>query len=353
MDHDDIRHKLSEYIDDAVTPGEKEAIEAHLAACGECSDALRELRKTIEHVRAVEEIEPPAWLTRKVMARVRETAERRKGMVRAVLDHFALLRPARVVAVLFLVVIAYTVYKTAPVREKLAETPTEVATKEAQRKSGREERAKGADEAARRGQVEQKPAYRSLDIKYAYEKPETPGPAAPPAAETARPMAAGEPPASPEERGAGMVAKARRPAAPARSPEPLMQDKLESAPAGHAPAAKESAGESEPVHAPRAADAEQELFEQKRLIAHFLAHDLPADMQAKETVFVTQAVSPASPELHEIDAALRKHIGLCRKGYMVEARLSARQLRYFYCYGPRIVLLGKYEFKGDRWIKEK
>ena len=76
MEHEDIRHRLSEYLDRSVTAEEAAAIEAHLKTCQQCKDALHELQKTLEHIKSVEEIEPPAWMTQKIMTTVRAEAER-------------------------------------------------------------------------------------------------------------------------------------------------------------------------------------------------------------------------------------------------------------------------------------
>ena len=46
MDHNDMRHRLSEYLDGSVTADEKSSIEEHLKTCSACSDALHELQKT-------------------------------------------------------------------------------------------------------------------------------------------------------------------------------------------------------------------------------------------------------------------------------------------------------------------
>ncbi|RQW85084.1 MAG: DUF2275 domain-containing protein [Geobacter sp.] len=112
MDHDSIRHMLSEYLDGAVTPAEKLLIETHLKECCDCRNALRELEKTIHHVRNLGEVEPPPWLAVKVMARVREEAGRKKGVLRRLL-----LVPLRwrvsveAVALVFLSVTGYLVYQ--------------------------------------------------------------------------------------------------------------------------------------------------------------------------------------------------------------------------------------------------
>ncbi len=59
MGHKEIRHRLSEYIDGSLTDEEKLEMEAHLRTCSACNDAFRELQKTIEHIKNVEEVEPP------------------------------------------------------------------------------------------------------------------------------------------------------------------------------------------------------------------------------------------------------------------------------------------------------
>jgi anti-sigma factor RsiW len=59
MSHNDIRHKLSDYIDGAVSAKEKSEIDEHLKTCAECSSALSELRKTIEQVREIERMREP------------------------------------------------------------------------------------------------------------------------------------------------------------------------------------------------------------------------------------------------------------------------------------------------------
>jgi anti-sigma factor RsiW len=60
MEHSDIRHKLSEYIDGSVSNKERVEIEAHLETCTTCSNVLRELLKTVEYIETIQEMEPPA-----------------------------------------------------------------------------------------------------------------------------------------------------------------------------------------------------------------------------------------------------------------------------------------------------
>jgi len=43
--------RLSEYVDDELTPGERAALEAHLASCRECTATIAELRAVVERAR--------------------------------------------------------------------------------------------------------------------------------------------------------------------------------------------------------------------------------------------------------------------------------------------------------------
>jgi len=84
MECKEVREKLSAYIEGIVPAPEKPLMEEHLQTCPGCKESLADLKRTIEYVQAIPEVEPPSWLTQKVMARVRaeaETeAEARKGI---------------------------------------------------------------------------------------------------------------------------------------------------------------------------------------------------------------------------------------------------------------------------------
>jgi hypothetical protein len=66
------REVMSSYLDSAASPAERAALEAHLAQCPECQTALEELRWTTRQIRGLEPVEPPPWMTAKIMARLRE-----------------------------------------------------------------------------------------------------------------------------------------------------------------------------------------------------------------------------------------------------------------------------------------
>jgi chemotaxis protein histidine kinase CheA len=114
-------------LDDAVTPEEKAAIEKHLITCAECRQALVELAATRRHVQSLAEVEPPPWLTGKIMAQVREQAEKKRGFFQWLFYPLHIKLPMEAVGLIFLTVAAYLiVQKTQPEMKPLLTPPKEV-----------------------------------------------------------------------------------------------------------------------------------------------------------------------------------------------------------------------------------
>ena len=127
MEHAAIQPKLSDYLDDAVTPEEKTAIEKHLPTCAECRQALAELGATRRHVQSLPEVEPPPWLTSKIMAQVREQAEKKRGFFQWLFYPLHIKLPMEAVGLIFLTVAAYLiVQKTQPEMKPLLTPSKEV-----------------------------------------------------------------------------------------------------------------------------------------------------------------------------------------------------------------------------------
>lgn len=224
MNHNDIRHKLSEYIDNALSAGEKAELKAHLKTCVECSDALLELQKTVTQVRQIEEVEPPAWMTQKIMAKVRAEAEVKQSWYQRFFFPLAAKLPIQAVAVLFLAVTAYYVYQNINPAEKYAERYKEAPLEKYEAAKPAVPMLAPAPEqkiqrepAAPAKKMQPAPEYKALDMKPEYEKPAPPmavGEAGAPASATAPAAEMNKDAAS------GKQAFAPRAAAPA-----AMQDK--------------------------------------------------------------------------------------------------------------------------------
>ena len=71
--------KLSDYLDDELAPGERAALEAHLASCGECSGTLDELREVVARAGAVPPRPPAADLWPAIAPRLERSPEPQLG----------------------------------------------------------------------------------------------------------------------------------------------------------------------------------------------------------------------------------------------------------------------------------
>jgi len=125
MECKNIQKRHSAYIEKAVSPQEKAAIDAHLKQCKGCRQALADLKRTIKYVRQLEEVEPPRWLAQKIMARIRAEAEKKPGIVKRLFYPIHIKLPLEAIAVIFIAVGAIYVFKNMLPDMQLAKIPTE------------------------------------------------------------------------------------------------------------------------------------------------------------------------------------------------------------------------------------
>jgi anti-sigma factor RsiW len=111
MECHDIRKKLSAYREGTVSPEDQELIDQHLASCRACSTALYELNRTGEALRNLKEVEPPPWMTQKIMARVREEAESKRGFIHKLFYPLHIKIPLEAFATVLIAVISVYVFK--------------------------------------------------------------------------------------------------------------------------------------------------------------------------------------------------------------------------------------------------
>ena len=155
MKHADIQQKLSAYLDGAVTPEERAIIEEHLKTCQVCSVALVELKTTVSHIKDLEELEPPAWMAQKIMARLKLEAKTETGFFRRLFFPLHIKLPLEAIALVLVTVTGYLVFRSAqpemqlvnpPVREEygreMPETPPASAPSEPSTKIDKSEKSK-------------------------------------------------------------------------------------------------------------------------------------------------------------------------------------------------------------------
>jgi len=120
----DIEGKLAAYQEEALSPEEKSLVEAHLGTCAKCSSLLADLKKTVDLLKDLPEVEPPPWFTQKIMAQVREESEQKGGLLRKLFYPFHIKIPIEAFATLLVVVIGVHIFRaSAPEIRTVVQAP--------------------------------------------------------------------------------------------------------------------------------------------------------------------------------------------------------------------------------------
>jgi uncharacterized protein YoxC len=124
----DVQEKLSAYVEGIISPEERTLLDEHLTLCQKCCESLADLKKTVEYIHNLEDVEPPTWLTQKVMARIRSEAKSNKGLLQKLFYPLHIKLPIEAVAVIVIAVTALYIFKTIQPVVRLAKIPSEEVT---------------------------------------------------------------------------------------------------------------------------------------------------------------------------------------------------------------------------------
>lgn len=123
MECKDIQESLSAYLEGVVSSEDRKLINEHLSSCQQCSGALEDMKKTGELLQNLEEIEPPPWLTKKIMSQVREESEHKEGIFHKLFYPLHIKIPIEAFATLIVVVMVLSIYKTIEPDMKAIQAP--------------------------------------------------------------------------------------------------------------------------------------------------------------------------------------------------------------------------------------
>ncbi len=124
MEHAEIRRKLPAYLDNALAAEEKEEIKRHLGRCGSCRGEIADLELTIGYLKSLPEVEPPPWLTARIMAKARDETGPIKSLWRKLFFPLHLKLPVEAVALVFLCVTGYYLVRTIGEQAPLTAPPS-------------------------------------------------------------------------------------------------------------------------------------------------------------------------------------------------------------------------------------
>ncbi len=121
----DFVKRLPAYQEGLVSGQDKKDLEDHLRSCATCRLAFRDLNRTKDLLGRLQEVEPPPWFTQKVMARVREEAEGKRGFLRKLFYPLHIKIPLEAAASILVVVLAVYVFKATEPEMPLLRAPSE------------------------------------------------------------------------------------------------------------------------------------------------------------------------------------------------------------------------------------
>jgi hypothetical protein len=139
MNCGDLKILLPGYLDGDLPQDEKNAVEEHLKTCRQCVRELEGLKKAAVLIRSLDEVEPPPFFSKKIMARVKAEQRPKRSLVERLFFPLHLKLPLEAVATVLIAVLAVFVYRSIEPRympasedniPKLAEqTPYDVPAK--------------------------------------------------------------------------------------------------------------------------------------------------------------------------------------------------------------------------------
>ena len=162
MNCKDIENSLPLYLDNLLSGTDKRMVEEHLKSCPQCGKALAELKKTDAITRGLSEVEPPPWFKQKIMARVREEADK-KSFAQKWFYPLRIKIPIQVFATIFIVVLAVYIYRAGNEQFKEVlppQTPTPVMETEKDKLSEQTTKLPDADKTVMKKKVSAKKGIR-------------------------------------------------------------------------------------------------------------------------------------------------------------------------------------------------
>lgn len=118
-----IQEKLTYYLEGLLDKKEEKAVDRHLGSCERCADELKSLKSAMAAVGSLDEVEPPPWLTAKIMSRINEEGEVKEGFFRRLFFPLHIKVPIQALAAIFVVVLSVQVYRSTTPDMQRAEHP--------------------------------------------------------------------------------------------------------------------------------------------------------------------------------------------------------------------------------------
>lgn len=108
----DMEERLGAYLEDFLDEKEKKVLEEHLSVCPHCRHTLEDLRKTKKILAEMDEVDPPPWLTEKILAQIHEGHAQKEGFFRRLFFPLHIKIPVQALATVFVVALSVYLYRS-------------------------------------------------------------------------------------------------------------------------------------------------------------------------------------------------------------------------------------------------
>jgi len=119
----DIKALLPAYSDGELSERDRQLVAGHVAVCADCSSLLADLRKTQLLLGGLEEVEPPPWLAQKIMAHVRDEADKEPAFFKRLFYPLRVKIPIQAFATVLIAGLIVYLYKGVNPPYEAARTP--------------------------------------------------------------------------------------------------------------------------------------------------------------------------------------------------------------------------------------
>lgn len=106
-DHAEIQKLLAPYCGGDLNATDLARVEEHLASCTACRADLADLQTAVRIIRTTPEVEPPPWLTPRIMSRLREEKREKRSWLQRLFVPLQIKLPLEALAVLMVCVTGY------------------------------------------------------------------------------------------------------------------------------------------------------------------------------------------------------------------------------------------------------
>ena len=106
-EHKEIQKLLSAYVGGDLDPDRSRGVESHLTECPDCRAGVDDLRALMGLLRSVPEVEPPPWMTTRVIAILKEQQAEKRSWLQRIFFPLHIKLPIEVMALLVVCVSGY------------------------------------------------------------------------------------------------------------------------------------------------------------------------------------------------------------------------------------------------------